>query len=218
MITDERMLTFIHSLDTANSEYLNAVEKKARADGVPIIRQEMQSFLRVFLELKKPRNILEVGTAVGFSALLMAEYTPQNCMITGIERDEERIARARENFAGSEYAARLTLLAGDAMDILRSLEGPYDFIFMDAAKGQYIHFLPEALRLLECGGVMISDNILQDGDILESHYAVERRNRTIYKRMRDYLYEIKHHPLLVTSLVPVGDGAAVSVKRAAEDS
>ena len=212
MIVDERMITYINSLDGGNGEFLDSLERQAMEDKVPIIRHEMQSFLRVFLALKKPKKILEVGTAVGFSALLMAEYTDEDCKITTIEKYEKRIPIAREKFAGSRYVARITLLEGDALDILRELTGTYDFIFMDAAKGQYIHFLPETLRLLVPGGVMISDNVLQDGDIIESHYAVERRNRTIYKRMRDYLYELKHTEGLITSIVPIGDGAAVSIK------
>ena len=218
MIVNERMVTFINSLDRGNTGLLGELERQAIADRVPIIRQEMQSFLKVFLALKEPRRILEVGTAVGFSALLMAEHTSPECRITTIEKYEKRIPAARENFARSPYGGKITLLEGDALDILRKLEGPYDFIFMDAAQGQYIHFLPETLRLLEPGGVMISDNVLQEGDIIESHYAVERRNRTIYKRMRDYLYELTHREELVTSVVPIGDGAAVTVKKKKEES
>lgn len=212
MIVDERMVTYIRSLDTGNSEFLNELERRARADQVPVIRQEMQSFLRIFLELKKPNRILEVGTAVGFSALLMAEYTSPACRITTIEKYEKRIPIAKENFSRSEAGKKITLLEGDALELLKQLEGSYDFIFMDAAKGQYIHFLPETLRLLAPGGIMISDNVLQDGDIVESRFAVERRNRTIYKRMREYLYELKHTEGLLTSIVPIGDGAAVSIK------
>lgn len=212
MIVDERMRTYINSLDTGNSDFLTELERQAKADQVPIIRQEMQSFLRVFLSLKKPKKILEVGTAVGFSALLMAEYTEPDCKITTIEKYEKRIPVAKANFAKTTLGEKITFLEGDALDILKQLEGTYDFIFMDAAKGQYINFLPETMRLLEPGGIMISDNVLQDGDIIESRFAVERRNRTIYKRMRDYLYELKHMEGLITSIVPIGDGAAVSVK------
>lgn len=218
MIIEERMVTFIHSLDTGNSEFLTELERQARMDQVPIIRQEMQSFLRVFLALKKPKRILEVGTAVGFSALLMAEYTPRDCRITTIEKYEKRILAAKENFVKTELGDKITLLEGEALEIMKGLEGPYDFLFMDAAKGQYIYFLPEALRLLGPGGIMISDNVLQDGDIIQSHFAVERRNRTIYKRMRDYLYELKHTKGLITSIVPIGDGAAVSVKEEEESA
>ena len=160
----------------------------------------------------RPRNILEVGTAVGFSALLMSEYAPEGCRITTIEKYEKRIPVARENFrrAGKEDA--ITLLEGDAAEILRTLDDAYDFIFMDAAKGQYLHFLPDAVRLLGEGGLLVSDNVLQDGDVLESRFAVTRRNRTIHARMRDYLYELTHHELLETVILPVGDGVSVSTK------
>ena len=154
MIVDERIVTFINSLDTKNSELLEMIEKEARRDDVPIIRREMQSFLRVLLMLKQPANILEVGTAVGFSALLMSESVPAGCRITTIENYEKRIPVARENFRRAGKEEQITLIEGDAADVLKTLEGPYDFIFMDAAKGQYIHFLPEILRLLPAGGCL----------------------------------------------------------------
>ena len=212
MIVDERIITFINSLDTKNSEILEDIEREALADNVPIIRREMQSFLKVLLMVKKPMRVLEVGTAVGFSALLMSEYVPEECAITTIENYEKRIPIARQNFVRAGKEKKITLLEGDAMDVLKTLEGPYDFIFMDAAKGQYIHFLPEILRLLAKDGVLVSDNVLQDGDIIESHYIVERRNRTIYKRMREYLYELTHSDELVTAVMPIGDGITVSTK------
>ena len=212
MIVDERIITFINSMDTENSEILEQIEKEARADSVPIIRREMQSFLRTLLMLKKPVHILEVGTAVGFSALLMSEYAPEECRITTIENYEKRIPIARENFKAARREEQITFLTGDAADILKELEGSYDFIFMDAAKGQYIHFLPDVLRLLEPGGVLVSDNVLQDGDLIESHYIVERRNRTIYKRMREYLYVLKHDERLETAVIPLGDGVTVSTR------
>ena len=120
---------------------------------------------------------------------------------------------ARENFRRAGKEEQITLIEGDAADVLKTLEGPYDFIFMDAAKGQYIHFLPEIMRLLPPGGCLVSDNVMQDGDVIESRFAVERRNRTIHARMREYLYELKHHPELETSVIPLGDGVAVSVKK-----
>ena len=217
MIVDERMVTFIHSLETENSEILETIEKEALDTFVPIIRKEMQSFLKVLLAIKKPKRILEVGTAVGFSAILMSEYAPEDCHITTIEKYEKRIPIALENFKRAGKEDKITLLEGDALEILKSLEGTYDFIFMDAAKGQYIHFLPDILRLLADGGMLVSDNVLQDGDIIESRFAVTRRNRTIHGRMRDYLYELKHHPDLVTSILPVGDGVTVSVKQPNKD-
>lgn len=213
MIVDERMVSFINSLDAGNPSYLNELEEYARATDVPIVRTEMQSFLRFLMKMKQPKRILEVGTAIGFSALLMSEYAPQDCKITTIEKYEKRIPLALENFkkAGKEEA--ITLLQGDALEILPTLTEEYDFIFMDAAKGQYIHFLPDILRLLAKDGVLVSDNVLQDGDIIESRYVVTRRNRTIHKRMRNYLYELTHHEELVTAVLPVGDGITVSTRR-----
>ena len=213
MIVDERIVTFINSLDTRNSELLETIEGEARAADVPIIRREMQSFLKVLLMLKKPERVLEVGTAVGFSALLMSEYVPDECRITTIENYEKRIPIARENFRRAGKEEQITLLEGDAAEVLKRLDGPYDFVFMDAAKGQYIHYLPDILRLLTPGGCLVSGSVMQDGDVIESRFAVERRNRTIHARMREYLYELKHNDELTTSIIPLGDGVAVSIKK-----
>ena len=213
MIVDERLVTYINSLDAGNTAMLDQIEREATADYVPIIRNEMQSFLKFLLAMKKPARILEVGTAVGFSAILMAEYDPVPCQITTIENYEKRIPIARENFKRAGKEAQITLLEGDAAEVLKTLEGPYDFIFMDAAKGQYIHFLPEILRLLARDGVLVSDNVLQDGDVIESRFAVTRRNRTIHKRMREYLYTLTHSEELVTAVLPVGDGITLSTRR-----
>lgn len=212
MIVDERIVTFINSLDTRNSELLETIEAEARAADVPIIRREMQSFLKVLLMMKKPKHILEVGTAVGFSALLMSTAVEEDCRITTIENYEKRIPIARGNFRRAGKDEQITLIEGDAAEVMKTLDGPYDFIFMDAAKGQYIHYLPDAMRLLSEGGVLVSDNVMQDGDVIQSRFAVERRNRTIHARMRDYLYELKHNAKLTTSIIPLGDGVAVSVK------
>lgn len=212
MIVDERMVAYINSLDMGNTPFLEKIQEEALKDRVPIIRREMQSFLKMLLALKRPARILEVGTAVGFSTLLFCEYAPEGAHVTTIEKYEKRIPIARENFKAARREEQITFLTGDAADILKELEGSYDFIFMDAAKGQYLHFLPDTLRLLRDGGLLISDNVLQDGDILESRYAVTRRDRTIHARMREYLYVLKHHPELITSVLPVGDGVAVSVK------
>ena len=213
MIVDERLVTYINSLDAGNTARLDQSEREATADYVPIIRKEMQSFLKFLLAMKKPARILEVGTAVGFSAILMAEYDPVPCQITTIENYEKRIPIARENFKRAGKEAQIALLEGDAAEVLKTLEGPYDFIFMDAAKGQYIHFLPEILRLLAKDGVLVSDNVLQDGDVIESRFAVTRRNRTIHKRMREYLYTLTHSEELVTAVLPVGDGITLSTRR-----
>ena len=212
MISGERMDTFLASLDAGNTPFLDKIEREALETNVPIIRTQTQGLIKFLLALRKPMSILEVGCAIGFSALLMSEYAPEGCRITTIEKYEKRIPVAKANFARAGKENVITLLEGDAADILKDLAGPYDFIFMDAAKGQYIHFLPEVLRLLAPGGLLVSDNVLQDGDILESRFAVERRNRTIHSRMREYLYELTHHETLETVVLPVGDGVTVSVR------
>ena len=212
MIVDERMVSFINPLDPGNPDYLNELEEYARATDVPIVRTEMQSFLRFLMKMKRPMKILEVGTAIGFSALLMSEYAPEGCQITTIEKYEKRIPLAKENFEKAGKSHLITLLEGDALEILPNLTEQYDFIFMDAAKGQYIHFLPDIIRLLAPNGLLVSDNVLQDGDVLESRFAVTRRNRTIHGRMREYLYTLKHMGELTTAILPLGDGVAVSTK------
>mgnify|MGYP000358665521 CR=1 FL=1 len=213
MIVDERLVTYINSLDTGNTEILDEIEREALETYVPIVRKEMQSFLKLILSIKRPARILEVGTAVGFSAILMAEYNPIPCEITTIENYEKKNSHCKTKFCAGRKRKTDHPLRGDAADILKELRESFDFIFMDAAKGQYIHFMPEILRLLKPEGILVSDNVLQDGDIIESHFIVTRRNRTIYKRMREYLYELTHSDELVTSVLPIGDGITVSVKK-----
>ena len=213
MIVNERLTSYLHSLDRGNGELLDRIEAEAVRDFVPIIRKETGALLKTLVALKQPRAILEVGTAVGYSALLMGRAMPAGCHLTTIEKYEKRLPIARENFRRAGMEDRITLLEGDALEVMKGLAGPYDFVFMDAAKGQYIHYLPEVTRLLSEGGVLVSDNVLQDGDVIESRYAVERRNRTIHSRMREYLFELKHSDIYETSILPLGDGIALSVKR-----
>ena len=217
-MTDERMLTFIHSFDREKPDYLNELEQYSLETNVPIIRPQMQSLLRLLVTWGKPMRILEVGTAIGFSALLMSEYAPRGCHITTIEKYEKRIPIAKENFMKYKKENDITLLEGDAVEILSTLsdDGAYDMIFMDAAKGQYIHFLPDILRLLAPNGMLVSDNILQEGELIESKYAVTRRNRTIHNRMREYLYALTHEDMLETMILPIADGVTLSVKISAE--
>ena len=206
MIVEERIVSYINSLEKENSPVLEEIEKEARKEGVPIIRKEMESFLRVMLSIKKPMRILELGTAVGYSAILMSEYINEKGQIITIENYDKRIPIAKENIK--------KLLEGDAMEIMPTLErDQFDFVFMDAAKAQYIHFLPEVLRLMKKDGVLITDNVLQEGDLIQSKYVVRRRDRTIHKRMREYLEVVKNHPQLETSIVPIGDGITMSVKK-----
>lgn len=215
MIVNERLTSYLHSLDRGNGELLDRIEAEAVRDFVPIIRKETGALLKTLVALKQPRAILEVGTAVGHSALLMGRAMPAGCHLTTIEKYEKRLPIARENFRRAGMEDRITLLEGDAEEILAGLTGTWDFIFMDAAKGQYLHWLPMLLRLMPEGGVLISDNVLQDGDLIESRYAVERRNRTIHSRMREYLYALTHMEELETSVLPIGDGVTVSVKKSA---
>jgi len=212
MIPDDRLSAYIRSLDTGNADILEEIEKEAIEGEVPIIRKDMQIFLKTFLAMKKPKKILEIGTAVGFSALLMAYNNPTDCKITTIENYDKRIVIAKENIKRAGKEDVITLLEGDALFLLPELSGEYDFIFSDAAKGQYINYLRDIKRLLTKDGVLITDNILQDGDLLESKFAVIRRNRTIHKRMREYVYALTHDEDFKTSLLPVGDGITVSVK------
>ncbi|MEG7529847.1 MAG: O-methyltransferase [Hungatella sp.] len=213
MIVDDRIRDYIHSLESGQGELCDEIAKEAIMNYVPIIKQETAALLKTLVVAQQPGAILEVGTAVGYSALLMAQVMPADCHITTIEKYEPRIPIAKENFRRSGKQNRITLLEGDAEEILAGLTENYDFVFMDAAKGQYIHWLPMVLKVLTPGGMLVSDNVFQDGDIVQSRYAVERRNRTIHSRMREYLYVLKHSEELETALVPIGDGVAISVKR-----
>ena len=213
MKVNERVVAYINSLDCGNSDICNTIEKEAIADEVPIIRKEMGNLLKVLLQLVQPERILEVGTAVGYSSILMSENMPEKCTITTIENYDKRIPVARNNFKRAGKENVITLIEGDALEVLKTLEGPYDFIFMDAAKGQYINYLPEILRLMPKGGLLITDNILQEGELVESRYVVTRRDRTIHTRIREYVYELTHNDNLITSIVPIGDGITLSVKK-----
>ena len=213
MIVNERVVAYINSLDCGNSDICNTIEKEAIADEVPIIRKEMGNLLKVLLQLVQPERILEVGTAVGYSSILMSENMPEKCTITTIENYDKRIPVARNNFKRAGKENVITLIEGDALEVLKTLEGPYDFIFMDAAKGQYINYLPEILRLMPKGGLLITDNILQEGELVESRYVVTRRDTTIHTRIREYVYELTHNDNLITSIVPIGDGITLSVKK-----
>lgn len=213
MIVNERVVAYINSFNCGNSDICNTIEKEAIADEVPIIRKEMGNLLKVLLQLVQPERILEVGTAVGYSSILMSENMPHNCTITTIENYDKRIPVAKNNFKRAGKEDVITLIEGDALEVLKTLDGPYDFIFMDAAKGQYINYLPDIKRVLRKGGLLISDNILQEGEIVESRYAVTRRNRTIHARIREYVYELTHSEDFVTSIVPIGDGITLSVKQ-----
>lgn len=213
MIVDNRITEYLHSLETSRGELLDTIEKKAIEDGVPIIRSETAALLRSLTAALRPENILEIGTAVGYSALQMCQVMPKNCHITTIEKYEKRIPEAKENFRKAGEESRITFLEGDADMWLKELKGKqFDPVFMDAAKGQYLNWLPLLLDLMPVGAVLISDNVLQDGDVVQSRFAVQRRNRTIHSRMREYLYELKHMEEFETAVIPIGDGVTISTR------
>ena len=216
MIIDERLSTYIDSISWDIPEYLKEVEKTALEKEVPIIRRSMQSLISFLLTTRKPKAILEIGTAVGFSSMLMSEYVSEKTTIDTIEKVPMRINDAKKNFKKYGKEKRINLIEGDALvelDRLVKDNKKYDFIFMDAAKGQYMNFLEYILKLLTDDGMLVTDNVLQDGDIIQSRYAVTRRDRTIHGRMREYLYYLTHSDNLSTVVLPVGDGVTLSTFR-----
>ena len=213
MIVNDRIRDYLHSLESSQGVLLDTIEKEALKAYVPIIKRETASLLRTMVAALKPARILEIGTAVGYSALLMCQAMPRECHITTIEKYGKRIPVARRNFKKAGEEGRITLLEGDADELLKELEGrSFDLVFMDAAKGQYLHWLPLLLKVMPVGAVLISDNVLQDGDIVESRFAVQRRDRTIHSRMREYLHTLKHMEELETAVIPIGDGVTISTR------
>lgn len=210
---EERMEVFLELFREEPPVYIQELERRAREDGVPVIRRGTRDVLRYLLRVKKPKQILEVGTAVAYSALFMKEYMPADAAITTIEKVDMRLREARRNLAEFDTEGKICLMEGDAADVLHELaeqKRQFDFIFMDAAKGQYLSFLPDIMDLLAQDGTLVSDNILHEGDVLQSRYAVTRRDRTIHGRMREYLEALTHHEKLETICLPIGDGITIS--------
>ena len=213
MITDERIASFINSFNSDYDDVITAIRKEAEEQEVPIIRREAGEFIKLLMMIKKPVNILEIGTAVGFSAIFMSRFLREEGHITTIENYRPRIEKAKANIRLAQAEDRITLLEGDANEILQTLQGSFDLVFMDAAKGQYGSFFQKTIPLLAPEGILLCDNVLQDGDVLESRFAVTRRNRTIHARMREYLYELKHDERLETAILNIGDGMSLSVRK-----
>ena len=211
----ERMEVFLGKYRETPPAYIVELERQALADEVPVIRRGTRDVLRYLLRTGRPAQVLEVGTAIGYSALCMKEYLPETARITTIEKVEMRLVEARKNRKKCDSEGRSPRLEGDAAAVLGCLVErgkSYDFIFMDAAKGQYLNFLPDVLKLLSEGGTLVSDNILHEGDVLESRYAVTRRDRTIHGRMREYLQVLMDTEELETICLSIGDGMTISRK------
>lgn len=220
MIINERFTAYLHSLEDDIPPFFEELRKAAEAADVPIIRRETERFLKMLLAIHKPSSILEIGTGVAYSTLVFADSCQQVKKITTIENYPPRIEAAKVNvdaFFADERRNRedltIDLLEEDATDAVACLDGPFDFIFLDGPKAQYIVMLPDLIRLLKTGGVLVADNVLQDGDLIESRFVTPRRQRTIHERMRQFIWETMHHEQLTSSLLTVGDGMIVSVKK-----
>ena len=211
-ITYDYMEEYIRSLISERKGTLKEIEDFARENGVPIVQKETGVFLEFMTSMKKPKRILELGTAVGFSSILMYEASGVEPEIITIERDEKMIELATMNLEKFNLSDKIKIEQGDCLEVLEKLEEPFDLIFMDAGKGHYNHFLPHCLRLLKEDGIIIADNVLFRG-MVASDELVKRRKITIVKRMRTYLDLVTQDKDLITSVIPMGDGIAVTKRR-----
>lgn len=216
-VVKEEIVSFMRERQAPVTDALKELEEFARRENIPIIPHETVAFFRLFLQTMQPKSILEIGTAIGFSALLMAEQVPDAKIIT-IDRNEEMIGFAKENFARFDQRKQITLLEGDAVDLLEHIEQRFDLIFMDSAKSKYIVFLPEVLKRLEVGGVVILDDIFQGGDVARDIMDVRRGQRTIYRGLQRLFDATLDHPGLTASLIPLGDGILMIRKNLEEIS
>ena len=216
-VVKEEIVSFMRERQAPVTDALKELEEFARRENIPIIPHETVAFFRLFLQTMQPKSILEIGTAIGFSALLMAEQVP-DARITTIDRNEEMIGFAKENFARFDKRNQITLLEGDAVDLLEHIEQRFDLIFMDSAKSKYIVFLPEVLKRLEVGGVVILDDIFQGGDVARDIMEVRRGQRTIYRGLQRLFDATLDHPGLTASLIPLGDGILMIRKNEEEIS
>ena len=216
-VVKEEIVSFMRERQAPVTDALKELEEFARRENIPIIPHETVAFFRLFLQTMQPKSILEIGTAIGFSALLMAEQVP-DARITTIDRNEEMIGFAKENFARFDQRNQITLLEGDAVDLLEHIEQRFDLIFMDSAKSKYIVFLPEVLKRLEVGGVVILDDIFQGGDVARDIMEVRRGQRTIYRGLQRLFDATLDHPGLTASLIPLGDGILMIRKNEEEIS
>lgn len=211
-LTEDYLYNYLNDVQPFLDGKLGEIQKKAYKEKVPIIPNDVVKFLCFILSLKRPEKILEIGTAIGFSASLMSGFISENGHIITIDRYKTMIDEAKKNIKDLGLESKITLLEGDAAEILPKLDDKFDIIFMDAAKAQYIQFLPDCLRMLKVGGILIADDVLQSGNIAKDRYSVPRRQRTIHKRMREFLKEISNNSSLKSSILTIGDGVAVCHK------
>lgn len=210
-ITYDYMEEYIRGLIKDEDDFLKELEEFAKINSVPIIHKEVGRFLEVLINIKKPKRILELGTAIGYSAILMEKASHGKSNITTIERDQDMVALANENINKTDYREKIKIVEGDCLEVLSKIDGKFDLIFMDAGKGHYNHFLKECLRLLDDDGIIIGDNVLFRGMVASDH-LVKRRKITIVKRMREFLDMVSQDEFL-TSIIPMGDGLALITRR-----
>lgn len=194
-----------------NRKELAKIKEKALEDKVPIIMDDTLEVLHELLKEKKPSRILEIGTAVGYSAICFSEYLQEDGIIDTIERDEDRMLQAKENIKKAEVENKINILYGDAVEILPTLNEKYDVAFIDAAKGKYPFFLKEALRMLNDKGMIIADNVLYKGYVMSDYN--KHKQRTAVRNLREFLQELKDNPDLEVEILEVGDGLAIARKK-----
>ena len=215
-INYDYIVQYIRALHTPPEDVLLEIEQliASEKETWPIIKPEVADFMKVILTIQKPKEILEIGTAVGYSAMLMSEFLEEEGKITTIERFPYMSEIAKKNIKRASLEDKIEIIEGDAAQVLTTLEEEkYDVVFMDGAKGQYINFLPDCIRVLKPGGILITDNVLHKGTVAKSRYLIDRRQRTTHARLREFLYTITHHEGLTSSVIPIGDGVALSYKK-----
>nr|WP_242596439.1 O-methyltransferase [Enterococcus ureasiticus] len=211
-VVKQELVDFMRNKQKKVQGELGVIEEEAHEAGVPIIPHETVAFLQFFLDQIKPKNILEIGTAIGFSSSLMAQYVGEDGHVTTIDRFDVMIRKAKVTYERLGLTDKVTLLEGQAAEVLPTLTGPYDFIFMDSAKSKYIEFLPECLRLLRVGGVLMVDDVFQAGTILDPIEEIPRSQRTIHRKLNQFLDTVMTHPDLTSTLLPLGDGVIMITK------
>ena len=214
MITNPKVLEYLDIISPVNSKAIEEIRAEAKRNYIPIIKRDTENFLKFVLKMQNPGSILEIGCAVGYSAAVMLENSDAD--IVTVEKMPERVEEAKRNIKYADFESRASILEGDAGEILKSLADKgekFDFIFMDAAKAQYITWLPVVKKLLKESGMIFSDNCLQEGDLLESSFAIRKRDKTIHKRMREYIYLLLHDETLESWIFSIGDGVLLSRSR-----